>query len=166
MAGYGSDVEFASYLAALGLALPSGSPTPAILRQIGSEYVDSAYEPRLQCSRRAGGFAQERAWPREGHKVNGQDVPDDLIPDAWVKASYRAAYLQATADNWATSGEDPNRIAKRERVEGAIDTEYFGPGDVKGNAAAGFNVDPLIDGAVSVWLCPVDGRSGNLFMVI
>lgn len=155
MAGYGSDGEFAAWLAGQGFTLPDGSPTPAVLRQIGSNYVDAAYEPRLSCSSRTGGFAQERAWPREGHKVGRQPVPNDLIPQPWIDASYRAAYLQATTEGgWATAGEDPNRIAKRERVEGAIDTEYFGPGDIRSNAAAGFNVDPMIDGALSVWLCP------------
>lgn len=170
MSGYGTDEGLIGYLAGLGLTLPLDAPTPAVLRQIGSNYVDAAYEPRLQCSRRAGGFAQERAWPREGHKVNRQEVPADLIPQAWVDASYYAAYLQATTEGgWVTSGEDPNRIAKREKVDGAIEVEYFGRGDgYQGNAAAGFPVDPMIDGMVSIWLCP-DGdqrTADSLFLVI
>lgn len=165
MAGYGSDLEFAAYLAGLGLTLPAGSPTPAILRQIGSDYVDGAYESRLQCSHRAGGFAQERAWPREGHSVNGQTVPIDLIPEVWVQASYRAAYLEAVNAGWATGGRDPNRVTKREKVD-TIEREFFAAGDgVSGNAAPGFNVDPLIDGMLSVWLCPL-GRNGFFFRVI
>lgn len=170
MAAYGSDIEFAAYLAGLDLTLPVDAPMPAVLRQIGSNYVDAAYEPRLHCSSRAGGWAQERAWPREGHKVNRQEVPADLIPQAWVDASYYAAYLQATTEGgWVTSGEDPNRIAKREKVDGAIEVEYFGRGDgYQGNAAVGFPVDPMIDGMVSVWLCPdVNQRTADsLFLVI
>lgn len=165
MAGYGTDQGLTDWLAAQGFSLPSGAPSPAVLRQIGSDYVDAAYEPRLQCSRRAGGFAQERAWPREGHKVNGQEVPSDLVPQAWVNASYRAAYLQATNAGWATGGRDPNRITKREKVD-SIEREFFAAEDgATGNAAAGFNVDPLIDGMVSVWLCP-EGRGDFLFRVI
>src|SRR5690606_30837172 len=154
MAGYGSNDGLDAWLLALGLSLPIGAPSKDVLRQIGSDYVDGAYEPRLQCSTRAGGFAQERAWPRTGHTINGQAVPDDLIPTAWINASYRAAYLQATSPGWATGGRDLNRITKREKVEG-IEREFFAGGDVaSSNAAPGFNVDPLIDGMVPGWLCP------------
>lgn len=165
MAGYGTDQGLTGYLTGLGLSLPDGALSPSVLRQIGSDYVDGAYEARLPCSRRAGGFAQDRVWPREGHKVNGQDVPNDLIPDVWVNASYRAAYLHATSPGWATGGRDPNRITKREKVD-TIEREFFAAGEgATSNAAAGFNVDPLIDGMVSVWLCP-QGRGDFLFRVI
>lgn len=164
MAGYGSDLDFAAWLAANGLALPIGAPTPAVLRQIGSDYVDSAYEARLQCSSRTGGFAQERSWPRQGHMVNCEPVPDDLIPQAWINASYRAAYLQAV-NGFATGGYDPSRLTKREKVD-VIEREYFASSekDAQGNAAPGFAVDPLIDGWVSIWLCSMARRIG--FMVI
>lgn len=166
MAGYGTDQGLTDYLAGLGLDLPDGAPTPAVLRQIGSNYVDGAYEPRLTCSHRTGGFEQERAWPREGHKVNRQQVPNDLIPQAWVNASYRAAYLQATNAGWATGGRDPNRTTKREKVD-AIEREFFAAdGGTAGNAAPGFNVDPLIDGMLAVWLCTEVRDADSLFMVI
>lgn len=165
MAGYGSDLDFTAWLTANGLALPTGSPTPAILREIGSNYVDAAYEPRLQCSSRTGGFGQERAWPRTGHYVGCEEIPSDLIPQAWINASYRAAYLQATQPGWAQSGYDPNRLTKREKVD-VIEREFFGAneGAASGNAAPGFTVDPLIDGWVSMWLCSTD--SGLAFFVI
>lgn len=164
MAGYGSDTDFAAWLTANGLSLPAGSPTPAVLRQIGSDYVDGAYEPRLQCSKRAGGFAQERAWPRSGHTVNCEPVPSDMIPQAWVNASYRAAYLQAV-NGFAQGGSDPSRLTKREKVD-VIEREFFaaGEGTTQGNAAPGFIVDPLIDGWVSLWLCSTGRTIG--FMVI
>lgn len=164
MAGYGSDPDFTAWLTANGLSLPVGAPTPAILRQIGSDYVDGAYEPRLQCSQRTGGFAQDRAWPRTGHTVNCELVPDDFIPPAWINASYRAAYLQAV-NGFATGGTDPSRLTKREKVD-VIEREFFaaGEGSAQGNAAPGFAVDPLIDGWVSLWLCSNARRIG--FMVI
>lgn len=164
MAGYGNDTDFAAWLAANGLSLPVGAPTPAILRQIGSDYVDGAYEPRLQCSKRTGGFAQERAWPRTGHTVNCEDVPSDLIPQAWINASYRAAYLQAVS-GFAQGGTDPSRLTKREKVD-VIEREFFAKGDGadQGNAAPGFPVDPLIDGWVSLWLCSTARAIG--FLVI
>ena len=154
MAGYGDDPGFAEYLAENGLTLPGGSPTPAVLRQVGSNYVDAAYEPKLWCSSRTGGFAQERAWPRTGATSNRVDVPSDLIPPQWIQASYRAAYLQAVTPGWATGGVDPSRITKREKA-GEVEREFFeaGKGAVSGNAAPGFRVDPLIDGLVTPWLC-------------
>lgn len=165
MAGYGSDNDFESWLEANGLTLPAGSPDLDVLRQIGSDYVDAAYEARLQCSSRTGRFAQERAWPRTGHFAGCDPVPDNLIPQAWINASYRAAYLQASQNGWAQGGYDPNRLTKREKVD-VIEREFFGAseGAASGNAAPGFPVDPLIDGWVSMWLCP-DGN-GLAFFVI
>lgn len=167
MAGYGTDDGFTTWLAGQGLALPVGAPTAAVLRQVGSDYLDAAYEPRLQCSRRTGGILQDRAWPRTGQTVNGEPVPDDLIPPAWVNASYRAAYLQATREGWATGGRDPNRVTKREKVD-SIEREFFNASEAgaAGNAAPGFNVDPLIDGMVAVWLCPAGRTLNSLFRVI
>lgn len=164
MAGYGTDQGFEDWLASQGLELPDGAPAIAVLRQIGSDYVDGAYESKLQCSKRAGGFEQERAWPRAGHTVRCEPVPDDLIPQAWINASYRAAYLQASS-GWAQGGTDPSRLTKREKVD-VIEREFFavGEGAAQGNAAPGFPVDPLIDGWVSVWLCSTTRRVG--FMVI
>lgn len=175
MAGYGSDGDFSAWLTANGLSLPVGSPTPAVLRQLGSDYVDGAYEPRLQCSSRTGGFSQERAWPRTGHVIGcmsfasaflmaiSESVPDDLIPQPWINASYRAAYLQAV-NGFATGGGDPNRLTKREKAD-VLEREFFavGEGALAGNAAPGFIVDPLIDGWLSVWLCP---KRGIGFLVI
>ena len=154
MAGYGSDGGFTTWLAENGLTLPGGSPTPAVLRQVGSGYVDAAYEPKLWCSARTGGFAQDRAWPRTGATNNRVDVPTDLIPPQWIQASYRAAYLTAITPGWATGGTDPSRITKREKA-GEVEREFFeaGKGADAGNAAPGFRVDPTIDGLVTPWLC-------------
>lgn len=161
---YGTDEGFTEWLAAQGLALPDDAPAPAVLRQIGSGYVDAAYEHRLACSRRTGGFEQELAWPRTGHRVNGQAVPDDLIPTAWVNASYRAAYLQATNPGWATGTTDPNRVTKREKVD-VIEREFFEGGGAT-DVAAGMVGDAMINGMVSVWLCSNVRGMGALFRVI
>lgn len=159
---YGDDPGLEAWLAEWGLTLPAGAPSLAALRRIGSSYVDGAYEARLSCSSRSGGFEQANAWPRVGHFVNSKPVPEDLIPQAWVEASYRAGYLNAVTPGWATGGTDPSRITKREKA-GDVEREFFeaGKGAAVGNAAAGFRVDPLIDGALSVWLCPAD--SGSCF---
>lgn len=166
MAHYGTAPEFETWLTANGLTLPAGAD-PLVLLTVGSSYVDAAYGARLLCSQRTGGFTQELEWPRTGHYVRGQEVPPDLIPPAWINATYRAAYLQASEAGWATSTADPNRTVKRERVEGAVEIEYFGNKEaVSGNTSAGMPTDAMIDGMVSPWLCSTARRMNDLFRVI
>lgn len=165
MAAYGTDDGLRSWLSSQGLSLPAGA-APATLREIGSAYVDAAYEAMLQCSHRAGGFEQELAWPRAGHRVNGQPVPEDLIPPAWVNASYRAAWLEANSPGWATGSADPNRITKREKVD-VIEREFMTAADAGGAAsAAGIAADALINGMVLPWLCSQGRDLNSLFRVI
>lgn len=163
---YGTDQEFSEWLAAQGLALPEDAQPVEVLRAIGSAYVDAAYEGRLQCSRRTGGFEQELAWPRTGHKVNGQIVPSDLIPPAWIKASYRAAYLNAVTPGWSTAGEDASPKVKRQKVEG-IEREFFGPtATAETSAAPGVPSDSIINGMLTPWLCANVRNLNSLFKVI
>lgn len=163
---YGSDQEFSDWLAGQGLLLPVGA-NPTTLRSIGSAYMDAAYEWRLSCSVRTGGFEQENAWPRTGHYVNGQEVPDTLIPTAWVQASYRAAYLEALTPGWATGTTDPNRVVRKEKVD-SLEVEYFGSNDGGTTApvAAGMPADGLINGLVAMWLCSTARNMNSLFRVI
>jgi hypothetical protein len=167
MAGYGTDDGFAAWLSGQGLAIPDDAPAPAVLRQIGSDYVDAAYGHLLMCSQKTGGWEQERAFPRTGHRVGGQLLPDDLIPSAWIHASYRAAWLEATNPGWATNPVTPGRITKREQVD-VISREFFGPDEVGGGAstAPGFPSDAVINGLVLPWLCSGTRRADSLFRVI
>lgn len=166
MAAYGTDEGLTAWVTAQGLTLPVGANLTA-LRTVGSAYVDGAYEHRLSCSRRTGGFSQDLAWPRASHFINGEEVPPDLIPPAWVHASYRAAYLQATQDGWATNSTDPNRVTVRERVD-VIEREFAKASDLVGTAdvAAGMPADGVINGMVSVWLCSTSRSMSDLFRVI
>ena len=162
---YGTDEGLTAWVTAQGLTLPVGANLTA-LRTVGSAYVDGAYEHRLACSARTGGFTQELAFPRTGHFVNGQAVPDDLIPQAWVNASYRAAYLQATQPGWATGSANPNRVTKREKVD-TIEREFFAASDTaQADVAAGMNADGVINGMVAIWLCPTTRNPNSLFRVI
>ena len=156
MAGYGDDTGFAAYLADGGLTLPVGAPLPAVLRQRGSDYLDATYAARLQCSVPTGGFDQERAWPRTGHMVLGMAVGDADIPSAWVRASYRAAWREATTPGWATSSRDPSRMTKREKAD-VVEREFFEPGETAG--ASGANIDAMIEGLIGPFLC---GEYGGL----
>lgn len=166
MAAYGDDAGFAAYLAGQGLTLPVGAPAPAILREIGSSYVDSAYGWMLTCSMKTGGFTQELQWPRSGHIVNGEVVPDDLIPQSWINASYRAGYLQALTPGWATTGTDASRQTKREKVD-VIEREFFSSTEAAGTSAApGMPSDSIINGMVTPWLCSSARRANSLFRVV
>lgn len=166
MAHYGTEADFQAWLTANGFTLPVGAD-PAVLLNVGSAYIDAAYGARLTCSQRTGGFQQELEWPRRGHVINGELVPDDLIPQAWINAVYRAAYLQATTPGWANGSNDPNRVTRRERVD-TIEREFMTANDrgVKVAAGSGVPTDALIDGMLTPWLCSTSRRFNDLFRVI
>lgn len=166
MAHYGSLTDFQAWLTANGFVLPAGA-NESVLLTVGSSYVDAAYGARLTCSSRTGGFMQALEWPRKGHYINGELVPDDLIPTAWINAAYRAAYLQATNPGWANGSTDPNRKTKREKVD-VIEREFMTANDlgIKVSAGSGIPTDALIDGMLTPWLCSTTRRFNDLFRVI
>lgn len=165
MDGYGTDQGFQDWLTAQGLDLPSGANVAA-LRLLGSEYLDAAYSMRLQCSQKTGGFDQEREFPRTGHYVNNQLIPDDAIPKQWVYASYRAAYLNAVNQGWSTNPSDPSRITKREKAD-VLEREFFAPNETDGlDSAYGIKGDAMINAMVGPILCPDVRDLNNLFMVV
>lgn len=156
MAGYGTDQDFEAWLSGQGFELPGDAPDPSALRQIGSDYLDAAYEARLQCSAREGGWSQERAWPRVGHAVGAGEI--EGIPRPWVLASYRAAWLEATQPGWATGTIDPTRSARREKVD-VLEVEYFARVDSAATGSTtGGAVDAMIEGMVAGLLCPKGRR--------
>lgn len=164
MTSYGDDEGFESWLAAQGLPPTMGDP--AVLRQIGSNYIDAAYEARLNCSSRAGGFNQLLAWPRKNHRMNGQTVPSDLVPQAWINAAYRAAYLEDMTPGWATKGADPRRSVQRERVD-VVERAFFSPSEsVDIDVSTGMPFDSIINGLIKPWLCSGARNVNSLFRVI
>ena len=153
MAGYGTDEGLTAYLTDNGLTLPEGSPTPAALRQRGSNYLDATYGHRLTCSRPTGGIDQERAWPRTGHLVNCQPIPSDAIPQAWVRASYRAAWLEAITPGWGSATINPSQRVKRQKVD-VIEREFFEGAGAEAGEGGIAPIDAEIDGMVALFLCP------------
>ncbi len=156
MAGYGDDAGLSGWLTARGLALPADA-APAVLREIGSAYVDRAYAARLYCSRPTEGAAQERAWPRTGAQLGGAEIAPDEIPLAWIHASYRAAWLEFQTPGRFSRTHDLTRIVKRQKVD-SVEREFFEPPALKAGAGgASATVDEEIDGLVAPYLC--DARS-------
>ena len=153
MAGYGDDAGFAAWLTENGYALPSGAPTVAVLRNRGAGYIDAVYGARFS-GIPTGGFEQERSWPRVGAYAYGQPIGDDVVPDAVIKASYAAAWLEASSPgSLSASGSSASQV-KREKVEGAVEVEY----QTNSGAWSAFSLVTLlsdVEGLLAPFLCPV-----------
>jgi hypothetical protein len=122
MAGYGTDDGFEAWLTARGYSLPDDAPEPAVLRQLGSDYIDGLYWDRFPGSP-TGGVAQERAWPREDVELYGTELSSSTVPDRVVNASYAAAWYEAQNPGALSVAVTPAAQAKREKV-GPIEVEY------------------------------------------
>lgn len=144
MAGYGDDAGFADWLSENGHVLPGAAAAPAVLRQRASTYLDARFGPRFSGSP-TGGFAQDRAWPRTGASGHGAAIPDDLVPTPIVRASYAAAWREAVTPGLLSAVAVPGRQVKREKVEGAVEREFFeGDGEASNGAPALSEVEGLV----------------------
>jgi len=128
MAGYGTDEGFTAWLAANGYTLPVGAAASAILRQRGSSYIDGRYG-KLFAGAPTGGVTQDPFYPATGATYYGSPIADDLIPIPVVEASYFAAYAEAISPGSLSVTIRTGRLTKREKVEGAVEREFFAPGD-------------------------------------
>ena len=155
---YGTDSGFIAWLATQGYVLPANAPSPTVLRARGSAYVDG-YEPRWT-GHRTDGVMQELAWPRTGATVNcTQAIPDDVIPRAVVAAAYRAAWLEAETPGVLAGASAPlGTRVKREKVEGAVEVEYFDDGKALLGGGPTF-VDSIIDGMLRQFVCDNTGAA-------
>lgn len=163
MAGYGEDEAFEAWLEANGIDLPSDAPEPAVLRERGSAYVDGLYGPRAR-GVPTGGYAQSRAWPRTGATAYGSAIPDDVIPVAWIEASYQAAaYEGANPGGLAavSTGQAVRRV--REKV-GSLETEteYFEGGDAE---VSGATVLSAVEGLVAPFIAPLSAPSFGIWSI-
>ena len=133
MAGYGTDQGFTTWMADNGLPMPLSAPTPAVLRQRGSQYLDGVYGSRFSGGP-TGGFEQERAWPRVGACAHGQPIPSDIMPVAIEHASYHAAYQEAVSPGSLSVAASTSGAVKREKVD-TLEVEYVaGSGDAVADA--------------------------------
>lgn len=149
MAGYGTDQGFQDWAAENGYVLPDGAVS-ATLRQKGAVYVDGTYGSQFP-GVRAGGYDQDRAWPRKGAVLaSGETVPADKVPTAIIHASYEAAVQEALSPGSLSAiGSGVDRI-KREKV-GPLETEYQDAGDVT-DAAALIPIITTIEGMIAPFL--------------
>lgn len=161
MAGYGDDAGLTAWLAESGHALPVGAPTPAILRQRASDYLDGLYEARF-IGLRTDPLSQERAWPRTGAVVHSVAVPDDTVPGAVEKASYVAALYEANNPDGLTVATSASRSVKRKKID-VIETEFF---EGSGSAAADATIRlSAVEGLLAPFLRPEGVASIGLWSV-
>ncbi|WP_011580559.1 MULTISPECIES: DnaT-like ssDNA-binding protein [Chelativorans] len=155
MAGYGDDSGFNAWLAENGYTLPDGAPSPAVLRQRGSVYVDGIYGMNF-VGEKTGGWEQERAWPRTGAYAGGSAIPDDVVPLPVIHASYEAALQEAREpESLSVIGSAAERV-KREKVDGAVEVEYqqASSADFAGTLIP---VMTVIEGLLAPFLRPLGG---------
>jgi len=148
VAGYGDDSGFNAWLADNGYELPDGAPSPAVLRNRGSQYIDAVYGSRFLGS--VVDPVQERQWPREGAIVNGKLIPSDVVPIAVINASYQAALQEANQPGSLTVVGTSSSSIKREKV-GPLETEY----QTAANDGTAAGITPLIsivDGMLAPYL--------------
>ncbi|EHK78068.1 hypothetical protein SM0020_10330 [Sinorhizobium meliloti CCNWSX0020] len=149
MAGYGDDAAFQTWLTENGYTLPSGAPSPAVLRNRGSQYIDAVYGSRFVGS--VADPLQERSWPREGAIVSGKLIPSDVVPTAVIHASFYAAYQEATKPgSLSVVGSGATRV-KRKKV-GQLEVEYQ---STSSESETGADLTPIIsvvDGMLAPFL--------------
>lgn len=150
MAGYGDDPGFAAWLTDNGHTLPTdpSTPSPAVLRNRGSNYIDSVYGSRFVGS--VVDAAQERQWPRERAIVSGKLVRSDIVPAAVINASYEAAWQEATNPGGLLVVGSASSAVKREKV-GSLEVEYQNASS-DGSALSMTPLISIVDGMLAPFL--------------
>jgi hypothetical protein len=114
---YSTAAELVSYAARYGVTIPAGEPAQETLLRRAALAMDGMKWKGC----RANGD-QALAWPRRGVNIDGENKPSDYIP-ARIQYGQMALAGEIHADDI-----DPPETRKgaiiRERVEGAVDTEY------------------------------------------
>jgi hypothetical protein len=149
VAGYGDDSAFSAWLTENGYTLPEGAPSPAVLRNRGSQYIDAVYGSRFLGS--VVDPVQERQWPRESAIVNGKLIPSDVVPTAVINASYYAAYQEAVKPGSLSVVGTSSGAVKRVKV-GQIEKEYQTAKDTGGTAASITPLISIVDGMLAPYL--------------
>lgn len=104
--------------------------TAALIR--ASRSLDGQYGDRFPGSP-TGGRSQRLAWPRKDAYDNCQippeKLPDDTVPWEIDQAAYAMALVELLTPGATSPNFTPSEVYKRERVEGAVEVERFGPND-------------------------------------
>lgn len=148
MAGYGTDEQFQLWLTENGYVLPTDAPSPAVLRQRGSQYLDALYGDRF--IGRIAMFDQDRAWPRLGASLRGTFIPDNVVPMAVILASFEAAYQEALNPGALKAIGSVSVTVVREKV-GELEVQYAAS-QLDGTAAFLTPLISTVDGMLAPYL--------------
>jgi hypothetical protein len=126
MAQHGTEQGFTDWLAARGHDLPDGAPSPAILLQRATDYLDAVYGARL---------------------ANAE--ASDALDLALERATYAAAWHEAQNPGSLSVSVVASQQVKREKID-VIETEYFqGTGGALATATPQLS---LVDGILAPFL--------------
>ena len=136
----GSDNGFQDWMALRGHTLPAGAPTPAILRQRATDYIDAVYGPRLI----------------------GDQIVDPLLT-ALETATYIAAWHEANNPGSLSVSASQAGAVKRRKVD-VIEIEYFeGSGDALTDGTLRLS---LVEGILGPYLRALGDANGLLLRAI
>ena len=119
---YVTRTEFITYAAGLGVTILNTDPADVMLID-AAEFIAS-HEDRLIGSKVS--RAQEMAFPRSGVVIEGFAWDSDEIPRHVLLAQMALALEVNDGVDLYNPPTNPNRATKREKVEGAVEVEYFG----------------------------------------
>lgn len=160
--GYGTDEAMATYWASKGYAV--ADTTPAVLREIASVFVDGLgwrMAGAAAVSRFPGiptEAGQEREWPRTGATdIYGRDLDPDTVPGAVERATYEAAFYEASNPGALNEAVRSDERVVREKF-GSIEFQYADPSASKPVGLA--PATPVVPFVMSI-LAPVMAGGAN-----
>lgn len=129
---YASIADIAAYATARGLtfAITGGTneaDAEAAARR-ATVWLDASFRARFP-GRKANGRGQALEWPRiDACDASGEAIASDEVPAEIINALCEAAIREKAIPGGLSPDVTPGQIAKREKVEGAVEIEYFGTG--------------------------------------
>lgn len=119
---YVTRADFITYAAAFGVTIANTAATDVQLVK-AAQFIES-HEGRLIGDRKT--RDQSLAYPRTGLIIEGWDWNDDEIPRQVILCQMQVALeINAGIDPYNPPA-NPARATRREKVEGAVEVEYFG----------------------------------------
>ena len=162
MAIYGTLADANAYHLARGNAGWTGAdPAKEAALQRATDYIDGRYR-RLTgggCwvsmfrGKRTAGRDQELEWPRTGATDSeGNEIPDDEVPDEVENATYEAALLELTTPGSLSPVFVGSQQVTKEKV-GPIEVQYAETEQQAGQMPPNRPVVPLIDDILAGLIC-------------
>lgn len=131
---YASIATINAYATARGLtfAITGGSnaaDAEAAARR-ATTWLDAGFRDRFP-GRKTNGRQQALEWPRVGAcDASGEAIASDEVPTEIINALCEAAIREKASPGGLSPDVTPGQVAKREKVEGAVEVEYFRAGGV------------------------------------